>query len=876
MPSPPANVTFLFTDVASSTEGWERCAEAFDEAIQRQFRILTDAVRAHGGTPFKTVGDELCSWFPEAESAVRAAVEGQRNMLAENWPSGIPPVRVRMGIHTGEPVYRDGDFFGPPVNRVSRILDAAQPSQIIISGSTHSCLANIPGEYSIKSLGLHLLKGLPEPEALFQIEAPGLPASFAPPRTLDARAHNLPVNLTSFVGRQRELGDLNSHLSRAEVRLVTLTGPPGVGKTRLATQYASEYAFRYPDGVWLVELAAVTDPTLVAQQILDTLRYTSKPGQSAESALLESLKDRHLLLVLDNFEHLLPAASLVSSVIQSTGRVQILATSRIVLKRRGEVVVEVYPLPGPEDEDEPGIETLSQYPSTSLFVERARSARPGWEPVDSEADDIIRLCRELDGLPLAIELAAARMRAMTVSELRTRLSDRFRLLAARDSELPERQQTLRAALDWSYDLLASEERATLARLGVFRGGFDMDAAAYVCDSGDVWDTIPALQDHSFLISRERRGLMRYDLLEAVREYALERLGSADSPLRRKHADYYLPLAEAAAASRDTANEPRLFARIENDLENMREAMEWAAGAGESDILTRLTAAMSEFMRRRGWGTERLERIERALRIAESEFSDRPISAWLCYHRANALRDLGRLEEAETEADKTLRRATEFDDQRLQILTLNLLGVLVGKRNDLKAVKEYAEETRRLADRSADPYVIASALTNLANLHDEMGDTETAFREYEETLDLWGQVGSLRGQATAMCNMGVILNDRQGRSDEAIRLYVSAIDLQMQLDNRPAIALLLVNIAEACEGKHDHETALYLYSVAESMLEQARSALAGYASAGRERCAKSVDACKGQQIIREACEREPMEIARGIEQFLGERIRLQTR
>ncbi len=469
---PSGTVTFLFTDIEGSTRQWERDAEGMQAALARHDAILRAAIEEHGGVIFKTVGDAFCAAFTSAPRAVAAALSVQGG-LREAFPGEGGPSRVRMAVHSGEAEVRDGDYFGRVVNRVARLLAAGHGQQILVSGATRELLlGGLPEDAMLRDLGEHLLKDLERPEHVFQLDHPELPADFPPLRSLSALPHNLPQQLTSFVGREREVARLRELL--ATHRLVTLTGVGGSGKTRLALHVAAEVVDQFPDGVWLVDLSALSDPALVPQTVATALGLRETPGRDPVESLLVHLRTRDLLLVLDNCEHLIEAcATWAERALRVVPELRVLATSREALGTVGEVV---WPVPllsvpavstrSPEDL----LPEIDRYEAVRLFAERATLVDPGFELTAADARAVVQICRRLDGIPLAIELAAARVRVLAPEQIASRLDDRFRLLAGGGRRALPRHRTLQAAIDWSHDLLEEPERILLRRLAVFSGG----------------------------------------------------------------------------------------------------------------------------------------------------------------------------------------------------------------------------------------------------------------------------------------------------------------------------------------------------------------------------------------------------------------------
>jgi len=576
---PTGTVTFLFTDLEGSTRLWEEHPDAMRTALARHDEILRDAVEGHGGHVVKTTGDGLHAAFAVAPEAVVAAIDAQRVLLDEAW--ALPePLRVRMGLHTGGAEVRDGDYFGPAVNRAARVSAAAHGGQVVVSHATEELIRDdLPAGAALTDLGEHRLRDLARPERVYQVDAAGLPDDFPPLRSIDAFPSNLPLQLSSFVGREREITNIAKELH--EARLVTLTGVGGVGKTRLSIQVAAEVLPHYPDGVWLCELAAATDPDTLVQVVASTLGASARPGLDLGASILEYLHARELLVVLDNCEHLLDAAGRLSEgILRECANVRILATSREGLGVEGERVVALRSLGVPE----PGAErdAIATSDAARLFLERARSAQAEFELDDAASGAVAEICRRLDGIPLAIELAAARVVAMHPQEIADHLDERFRLLTGGRRTAVERHHTLRATVDWSYSLLSPNEQTVFERLGVFAGSFDAAAAESVASGDGIerWDVVDALTDlvaKSMVTADRSSGTTRYQLLETLRQYARELLdehGGSDV-WRRRHAEHYAAFAEEAGTAMIGPEELAWRARLVRDLDNLRAAVIWS-------------------------------------------------------------------------------------------------------------------------------------------------------------------------------------------------------------------------------------------------------------------------------------------------------------
>ena len=605
---PAGTVTFLFTDLEGSTRLWEQHPDAMRAALARHDEILRDAVAAHRGHVVKATGDGLLAAFPAAQDALGAAASAEALLGSEAWEA-TGPLWVRMGVHTGGAELRDGDYFGPAVNRAARLMQAASGGQVLVSLATEELVRDsLEAGFGLVELGEHRLRDLSRPERVFQLIGPGLRSEFGPLRSLDVLPCNLPAQLTSFVGRGAELEELLAELE--STRVVTLTGVGGVGKTRLALQVAAEALPRFGDGVWLVELGPIGEPSAVVEVMAATLGIQQHQGRTLDETLVEALRTKRMLLVLDNCEHLLDAsARLVADLVSSCPGIHVLATSREALEVPGERARRVPSLPLPAASG--SVEDVAQSDATRLFVERAGAVRAGFALNAETAPPVVQICERLDGIPLAIELAAARVASMHPSDIAARLGERFRLLTGGRRTVVERHQTLRATVDWSYDLLNDGERLVFDRLGVFAGGFTLGAAeAVVGDdriaAGDVVDVLDTLVARSMVALDEAASETRYELLETMRQYARERLDATDAadPVRARHASYYLSFARAAGPAL-LENFVVWVGRVEADLDNLRAAFTWGLDAGEADVALGIpTAFWWDAQSRPYWGMGR--------------------------------------------------------------------------------------------------------------------------------------------------------------------------------------------------------------------------------------------------------------------------------
>ena len=581
---PSGTVTFLFTDLEVSTRLWEEEADAMRVALARHDEILRAVVALFDGYLVKGRGDGVHAAFVTADDALAAAVEAQRVLGDEDWAVSAP-LRARMGLHTGSAELRDGDYFGSSVNRAARLMAVAHGGQVVCSRPTADLAGDaLPEGCSLIDLGEHRLRDLLRPEQVFEVRTPGTRTSFPPLQSLDSFPGNLPLQLTSFVGRDDDVAGVAKALN--ESRLVTLTGVGGVGKTRLALQVAADVLPQFADGAWLCELAATNDADLLAEVVVAALAVQSRPGRSLAESVCDYLAGKQALIVLDNCEHLLDeAAEMAEAILRAAPGVRILATSREALGVPGERLLGV---PSLDVASESTLEAIAGCEAVRLFMDRAGATRSGLELDATNADAIVEICRRLDAIPLAIELAAARVTSMSPAEIAGLLDERFRLLTGGRRRGVERHQTLRATVDWSYSLLDERERTVFVRLGVFAGSFDADAATAVAGDDELaaWDVRDALDDlvakSMVVLDDGPDATMRYRLLETLRQYALEGLDDTAraEEHRRRHAEHYAAFAEASGLGLEGPDEAVWFPRFDAELDNLRAAVAWALEADD--------------------------------------------------------------------------------------------------------------------------------------------------------------------------------------------------------------------------------------------------------------------------------------------------------
>jgi predicted ATPase/class 3 adenylate cyclase len=728
---PNGPVTFVFTDIEGSTRLQQQLGAGFTPVLERHHGLIRGLVDDHGGHVVSTEGDAFFLVFRESLAAVLACADVQRALAAEPWPAGVT-VRVRIGAHTGEGVRGGDDYIGLDVNRAARVASAAHGGQVLVSGTTGALVRDrLPEGLSLRDLGEHRLKDLADVVSLAQLSVGGLAVEFPPPRTLTAASH-LPAQLSSFVGRAAEVAEIRGLLGGN--RLVTLTGPGGTGKTRLSLAVAELARTDFLDGAHFVPLATITDETLVVPTIAETLGLHDTAERPIAEVLREHLQGRQLLLVLDNFEQVAPAASMIGEMLADAPRVKGLVTSRGALHLQGEQEYPVPPLPVPAQSDASDPASVTGFAAVQLFVERARSVRPDFAVTDANAAAVGEICRRLDGLPLAIELAAARLRLLGPQAILERLGNRLDLLASGGRDLPERQRTLRGAIAWSHDLLEEAERALFRRLAVFVGGAAIDAVEAVCRPGpdlglDLLEGLESLADKSLVRIDTTGDEARVAMLATIHEYALEQLAAdpAAGDLRGRHAAWFRELAERREPDYVGARSADAVRCVEADDDNLRAALRWSLDGGRIDDGFLTAAALWRF-----WQVT------------------------------------GRLNEARRTFTELLAKA-DGATPAATFAALTGAGGIAYWQQDWAAALESYERSRGVALEIGDQRAIAEAESNIGYTLAQQGRHDEAWARTERARELMRELGDRHGMAIQEIALGFMASNR-GEFDAA-RLHI---------------------------------------------------------------------------------------------------------
>lgn len=861
---PTGTVTFLFTDIEGSTKLAQDYPDTWEELRKQHDAVLRRAIEAQDGYVFRTIGDAFCAAFQTAVDALQAAVGVQLDFNARNWDG--PPIKVRIGINTGNAeIQEDGDYQGYlTLTRAQRVMSAACGGQILLSNTAAELVRNdLPENISLLDVKEHHLKGLPTPERLWQVIARGLPKDFPPLQTLVSVPNNLPVPMTTFIGREKEISAIKQELGSR--RLITLTGPGGIGKTRLSLQVAFGIVNNYQHGAWFVELDHVTDPGLVATTITHIFNIHETGGRNSEEALKDYLREKELLLILDNFEQVIKAAILVKELLIVARDLKIIVTSRMPLRVSGEYEYRVPLLPLPVQEKFLSLEQLSQLESVQLFIERAQTAKADFVLTKENGPAIAEICRRLDGLPLAIELAAARVRVLPPQKMLGQLNERLKFLTSSAPDLPVRQQTLRAAISWSCDLLAQPEKLLFRRLAVFSGGATFEAIEEVCNIGDdldILNEIESLLDKNLIRQIEQDNDIRFEMLETIRDFADDTLVASGEAnlIQEQHLLYFHQLATVAELNLVGSNELQWFMRLAEEIDNLRSAVLWGIEHNLEKSIE-LVYRLSLFWSRGGHNDQVIGWLDLALSNPFlNDQNHKPVNSHKL--RAKALLTLGILSTQQgysraksilSECISLLRKLDEKADLAVALAFFGYLGDLEASQEsvaisrtiqnkwiqsyclawqsqalrlaggDLQLARRLAEESAELAREIKSPWAVARSAFSQGQIDAEIGALAQARTNFEECFTLFSQSQDKYHANMARTELAHI-ERRQGNNPVALHLYQAAIFGWNDLGLKPAVARHLECLAMVVATQGYLKEAVHLLGAAMNLREQAGSHL----------------------------------------------------
>jgi predicted ATPase/class 3 adenylate cyclase len=859
---PTGTITFLLTDIEGSTELWEQNPESMPAALIRHDAIFDAAVDVHSGVHVRPrgEGDSRFAVFQDAVEAVAAAVEIQQNMASEAW--GTPnPLRLRVGLHTGVADLRMGDYYGSAVNRCARLRGLGHGGQTLLSLTTKELVQdNLTAGVSFENMGYHTLKGLSRPENVFQLVIPGLPWEFPPLKSLENLPNNLPVQTTEFIGRVDEVEEIVENLCNRSIRLLTLTGPGGTGKTRLSQEAATEMLEYFPDGVFFIPLAPISDPELVPTTIARTIGVREGGGLPPLENLKSYLKDKHLLMLLDNFEQVMDATVIVSELLATAPDLKLIITSRIALQIRGEQEFPVPPL------DVPGtnvvFEEIASIECVQMFVALAQAANPRFEFSRENATSVAEICRRLDGLPLAIEIAAARSRMLSPQAMLKRLDESLKLLIGGPKDLPLRQQTLRGAIDWSYDLLEYADRTLFARLGIFVGGFTLEAAEAVCnpnDHLDVFTIIETLLNNSLLkVASPNDDEPRFELLQTIREYALEKLiamGELEE-IRQRHAEYFKQKSDEIMWQLYSVKSVEFLKVLEVEQDNFRAALNWSLELPDRiGVGIQIAYGIFWFWYRYGHFHEGREWCERLL-VQTDEMGHHPLRAmvlatagmmamwegdlnvavgyalesldiWRALEEPEGLGlslmttgivllNQGQDDRARPYLEESVEVFKEIGAIWLEGTALVHLGNVALGQGDIDAALSYLEKGETIARHVGDPWQIAFAVNNKGEVARVLGEYDKAHRYYVETEQLYQQADAIGDQARLIHTLAYIAQ-HEGDLVVAEAKFRESLESFLELGNKRGIAECLVGLAGLATERKELEWAVPLLAASEALL-----------------------------------------------------------
>ncbi|MFZ1321263.1 MAG: tetratricopeptide repeat protein [Ignavibacteria bacterium] len=832
---PTGSVTFLFTDIEGSTKLSQEFPDTLPAALEVHNAILRDAIESNNGFVFKNTGDGFCASFENASDAVKAAFDAQLGIANEKWTDAV--IKVRMGVHSGNAEWNGKMYMGYiTLARAARVMSTAYGEQIIISNDTYEMLFNNnlkdpktlsflnmdssslidfeaenKNEISFRDLGDRRLKDVIKPIKLFQVNAPGLRKDFPPLKTLDARPNNLPVQLTSFIGREKELKQVKDLLS--QTHLLTLLGSGGAGKSRLSLQTGADVIDDFANGVWFVELAAVSEPKLLIQTVMSAIGILENPKESPEATLTGYLKDREILIILDNCEHMIDVcAEFTENLLSICPKLKVMSTSREALKSSGEQIYKIPSLshPNPEVKDTP--EQLIQYESVRLFIERALAVNTEFRVTIENTPALAEICSRLDGIPLAIELAAARTKIMSVEKIHERLDDRFRLLTGGKRTALPRQQTLRSLIDWSYDLLSENEKILWNRLSVFRSGWILEAAEDICsddilDKYEIIEYLQNLSEKSIIIFDNANE--RYRMLETIRQYGNEKLLNAGehSNISEKHLKYYTELAETADLKLQGPEIVKWLKILDEEKGNLEMGLKFSGDTGDINKEAGLAGALGYYWEIRGQFTEGILRFQKIhLNIPETMNA--------CFTKILLLIGIFEYNKGEIEkAEKVLQECHDLyinlNDKKGIGSSLNFLGHILKVKGEYEQAVGFFKKSLSISRDTGDKIGTANSLNNLGIISFDKSDFGKSTDLFEESLSISRVTGDKRGIAKCLSNLGIV-SIKKRKYDKAVDLIEESLLIRRDTGDKRGIAICLSNLGIIFINKEEFDKATDLY------------------------------------------------------------------
>ncbi len=844
---PTGIVTFLFTDIEGSTKLSQEFPEILNTFLVRHNSILNDSVSYNNGFVFKITGDSFCCAFQNAEDAIKASVEAQKKLNSEDRKEAV--IKVRMGIHSGMAEWSGTDYMGYiTLARTARVMSAAYGGQILISEKAYEIRKiEFLKDVSFRDLGNRRLKDLIQPVRLYQILSADIRADFPPLKTLDARPNNLRVQLTSFIGREKEIAVIKKLLS--DTRLLTLIGPGGTGKTRLSLQVAADLIDEYANGVFICELAAVSDPSFILQTIMDSIQVKEEPEKSLYQTLIDFLREKEILMILDNCEHLIAGCSdLAEKLLQNCPGIKIIATSREALNCSGEQTYRLPSLSVPGKSNFNSPEQLTQYESVRLFIERALSVNHNFRVNNDNAPALAGICIRLDGIPLAIELASARTKVLSVEKIFERLDNRFNLLTGGSRTALPRQQTLKALIDWSYDLLSEEEKILWGRLSVFSEGWTLESAEGICSDekiaeGHILDLLSHLVEKSIISYDEEKD--RYSILETLNQYGEGKLkeSNEEEKLFSKHLNYFAEHSSLSYFKISGKTNSQWLDHTETEHNNFISAIDRSVISGEKEKGSLIAAELGHFWITRGHYLTGIKLIESLLND-DSGISKHALSklfsvagnlnraqgkfekARKFYERGlslsreiqnkneiavtligigNVEAEIGNFEKAQSFFEESLKVSRECNFDSGISFSLNNLGNVALIMGNFNLAEMYTKESLEINRKTQNKHDIAFSLDTMGNIMTETGNLELAQEYLEESLKLTREIGDKSGIAFALMNLSGISN-RNGNQEQALSYLEESLRLRIELDDKPGIAYALFGIGSIYFDQKKYEQA----------------------------------------------------------------------